>query len=285
MQRLYTWSQIGEQYDKHPVEAQIERVESSFESVGRPVDLRSILTPTPGTEAAEEGLLITPDMTGGLEETLDNIGWLSVNEEIAETFGNASASAEMTNVVVRNNLLVDDVVDMLANADYSNEDDTDMLTKVVHLVELVGSETDPDPVQVAAYDVLRKSLGWEAERLLDRTEDFHKALASLDDRGVDLGTNKESPWDSGNAEGFQLKTMQRVTSKSLHTDNHEIPHLSYAWTSEGILVADMDERAGSDGQAEAVKQDAGLSSKTIVKKSEEQGETANYGRPARVIAW
>lgn len=284
MQKLYKWSDVDAQFDKHPVTAQIEAVEAAFEATGRTVDLKAMVTPDAGSEPASAGLLITPDLSDGLEETLDNIGWLSVNREIAETFGEASASAELTNVVVRNDLTVEEVVEMLSTAEYSEEDDTDMLTKVIHLVQLVGTENDPEPVQVAAYDVLRKSLGWEAERLLNRTDDFHKALASLDDLGVDLGTNAASPWNCGDAQGFQLKTMQRVTSQSLHRKDHEIPHLSYAWTTEGILVADMDERSGSDGQAKRVADDAGTT-QTVVKKSLQSGPLKNYPRPARVIAW
>jgi len=289
MQKLYTDTDMNESFDKHPVIAQIDRVESAFDSINRPVDLLSIVTPEKGTKPDSCGLFITPDFSEDLEKDLDQIGWLSTHEDVKETFSETSGSTELTNIVVRNDLTVQEVVEKLAKTNYepdNENEDADMITKVIHLVEFLGNEKDRkyEPVQIVAYDILRKSLGWEAERLLSETDDFHKALASMDDMGIDLGTNNASPWDCGDEEGFQLKTMQRVTSQSLHTEEHQIPHLSYAWTKNGILVSDMDERAGSDGQAKEVAKEAGTTM-TVVKKSLQSGPLSDYPRPGRVIAW
>lgn len=282
MQKTYTWSELGVEMNNHPILTEALEIERAFSQVGREVELVDFLRAEAG-EAEEEGLLVTPDLSDGLESALDNVDWLSVNQNIAETFADTAGSTELTNLVVRNDIETTEIVSMLSQAEYSSDDDTDMLTKLEHLVDLVGKPDDPRPEVVAAYDVMRKALGWKAERLLDRTEDFHKELASMDDMGVDLGTNGDSPWSLGPDDlGFQLKTMQRVTSQSLHTEEHEHPHLSYAWTSEGINVADMAERRSSDGQAKTVANDLGTTM-TVVKKSLKSGTTSDLGRPARVL--
>lgn len=283
MQKTYTESETGETVNNHPVTDQIGHIEAAFDRIGRPVDIRGRVTPPAGTEAHEKGLLVTPDLPEELERALDEIGWVSVRAEIKETFGDPSSSAEITNVVVRNGLRASDIIEMLSETEYSDDDDTDMLTKIVHLVELVDP-SEEDPETVVAYDILRKSLGWKAERMLAATDDFYKMLASMDDQGGDLGATKACPFETGEKDGFQLKTMQRVTSQSLHTSEHEWPHLSYAWTSEGINVADMEERRRPDEQAKAVAADAGTNG-TEVKKSHDGGTMSDLGRPGRVIAW
>lgn len=292
MQKLYTWSELGEPRDTNMVSRKIDEVEAAFEAIGLPVDLRGYLTPPEHTTVGEMGLLVTPDLPENLEKALEVIDWLSVGEEVAETFEkDITGSRELTNIVARNDLETEEVVKMLAETEYSDDDDTNMIRKLIDLIRLVAPSMDAR--RVAAYDIFRKSLGWESERLLIRSDDFWKALASKDDidgregwsderekKGIDLGVTDSAPWDMDDA---QLKTMQRVTSKKLHNEEHEIPHLSYAWTSEGILVADMDERSGSDGQAGAVAEDLGTT-KTVVKKSLQSGTTDDLGRPARVLA-
>lgn len=286
MMKHYKRRHTGEQFDKHPVLEQAERVETAFSELGHDVDLLELITPRPGSRPANAGVFITPNLPEQLETTLDHIGWLSVNEQVLETFEDDSevtGSQELTNIVVRNDLTVGDVVEKLANAEYSDDDDTDMLTKVVHTIQLIAPEMPA--VRIAAYDVLRKSLGWKAEKMLAETKDFNKMLASRDPQGYDLGTNEESPWDTKGEDGFQLKTHQRVISQSLHTKDHKVPHLAYQWTTDGIMVASMDEIGGTDELATAIKKDAGLKSKTIVKKSERNGVMDGYGRAGRVIAW
>lgn len=288
MQRTYTFDTIGVEYDNHPVVAQTRQVEKAFSTVGIEVDLMSLITPHVGSEPHQVGLKLTPDLSEPVEEVLDQIGWLSVGQHVSESFEDdkdITGSQEMTNVVVRRDLTVIDVVEMLSETGYSETDDTDMLTKVRHTIDMVRVPSDPDTVQIMAYDVLRKSLGWLAEKLLAETDHWYKMPASRDPQGYDLGPSGDNPFDTRGKDGFQLKTMQRVTSQSLHKKEHEIPHISYAWTHEGIHVADMEEREGTDNQAKAIADAAGLRSGTIVKKSEEVGETKDYGRPARVIAW
>lgn len=294
---MYKTYQIDEAVEtgKHPVVLQIEKVEEAFKSVGLKVDLLEYVTPRPGSEVADGGYLITPDMSDAVERTLDEIGWLSVNQEIAETFADVSGSTEITNVVVREDLTVGDVIDLLANADYSQEDDTSMLMKVVHTVEMVSKPKDPDdPVKVVAYDVLRKSLGWEIERFLANTDDFYKMLASRDGNGYDLGASQESDWYEllGGEDGFQLKTHTRVTSQSLFSADTEVPHLSYAWTDDGVMVSSMIEHSKPiDGRKRnkdcvaARLSDMSGASGTVMKKSHDSGTMKNYGRRARIIAW
>jgi hypothetical protein len=249
-----------------------------------------MVTPKEGTKAHDMDLLISADIPEELRNTLDEIGWLSVNEDIAETFEDVSGSTELTNLVARKDLETSEVIRMLANSEYSEEDDTDMLTKVKHLCELIGTG-EYTPKQVLAYDILEKSLGWDSERFLAKTDDFSKALASMDDMGGDLEVSQNSEFSELDFSGkfgekriAQLKTMQRVTSRSLHLDDHEVPHLSYAWTKTGILVADMSERKSSDGQAKEMGDRAGIGG-TLMKKSHDGGVMSDYHRPARVIGY
>jgi hypothetical protein len=294
---MYKKYQMAEAVEsgKHPVMLQIEKVEAAFKSVGLDVNLLEYVSPRPGSDVSDGNYLITPDMSEALERTLDNIGWLSVNAQIAETFEDVSGSTEITNIVVRENLSVGDVVELLAEADYSQEDDTSMLMKVVHTVEMVSMPKDPDDARkVVAYDVLRKSLGWEAERFLSNTSDFHKMLASRDGQGFDLGTSQDTDWYEYLAghDGFQLKTVTRVTSQSLATTETEVPHLSYAWTDDGIMVSTMDEhskpREGYERNKDMVAArlaDMSGATGTVMKKSDDGGTMKNYGRAARIIAW
>lgn len=287
MMKHYSENELEETFGKHPVILTIEEIEDAFMDIGIEIDLKSMVTPIEGSDARKAGLLITPDLSDALEDTLDDVNWLSVNEDINESFSDVKGSAELTNVVARKNLTIKTVVNLLKEAEYPDEDDTDMITKMKYVVEAVSQESDPDnPYTVVGYDMFRKALGWKAELFLSQTDDFHKELASLDQMGVDLGTNQDSPWNLAEDDlGFQLKTMQRITSQNLHNEDNEHPHLSYAWTENGIHVADMGERRGDDNQAQEMADRAGVRSKTIMKKSEKRSELKHYKRPARVIAW
>lgn len=287
MQKTYLYDTLGAKFEKHPVVVEIEEIEDAFEVIGKPVNLKKLVTPEKGTKAHETGLFVTPDLPEKLEEALDIIGWLSVNEKIEGHFGNVTGSTELTKVVVDNDLSTGEVIKILNKSEYSDEDNTDMITKVKHTVEMFAPGVN-DPLAVVAYDLLRKSLGWKAEKLLNRHDDFTKATATWDSGGVDFTVSEDSPWselDFGSiANGIQLKSMQRVTSQSLHTADNEHPHLSYAWTKDGINVSDMEERRSSDEQAKAVAEDAGTT-QTIVKKSLQSGTLSDHPNPARVIAW
>jgi len=281
--------QIGDS-ESHPVKQQIRAVEDAFAEVGHTVDLMDMVKPKPGTTLFNDGYLITPDFSEALENVLDNVDWLSVNADITGHFGDPTGSTEVTAVVVENGLSVGEVVDLLDRAEYSTTDDTDMITKMIYTVDMVSRPSDPDAVEVVAYDLLRKSLGWLAEKTLAATDDFKKAAASHDSWGIDLMATSDT-WsdydfapEAAGVRGFQLKTMQRVTSQSLHNKDHKHPHLSYAWVKGGIVVADMAERSGSDKQAKEVAADAN-STMTVVKKSLKSGTTGDYHRPARLIAW
>jgi hypothetical protein len=283
MQKTYTWSELGVEMNKHPILVEAREIERAFSQIGWEVELVDFLRAESGTPAKMD-LLVTPDLSRAVEMTVENVDWLSVNRDIAETYADdPDGNVELSNVVVRNDIETAEIVEMMSDSEYSSEDSTDMLTKLRHMVDCVARPEDPRPEVVVAYDIMRKSLGWKAERLLDRTDDFYKELASLDQKGVDLGTTKASPWSLGSDDlGFQLKTMQRVTSKGLHRQENEHPHLSYAWTSEGINVADMEERRGSDGQSKKVANDLGTTG-TVVKKSQQGGTTKDLGRSARVL--
>lgn len=288
MQEHYQFERFEE---TSPVETHINAVEDSMSEIGRPVDLMGHLQAKPGTDLFNQGFLITPDYTDALENYLDNLPWLSIGEEIDGYFGNPTGSTEITHVVLENDLSVGDVVDLLDTVKFTDGGENSMLeTMEVGVSLLCKQAKNPDnPSLVIAYDLLRKSLGWEAERLLDSTGDFKKAAASHDKWGVDLmaRSDKWSDYDfsekAPDLRGFQLKTMQRVTSQSLHLDDHEHPHLSYGWTNDGLILSDMDERRSSDNQAKAMGNELGCTG-TVTKKSLKSGTTADYHRPARIIA-
>lgn len=263
---------MGETYDEqHFGETVAREVETAMREVGYSPNLRGMVQAKPGSEPANAGFALIPELSDPILEGKENgFTWLTVNHEIASHFGEVTGSAEVTHTVVNHDLSARDVI--LAFEETATG--ASQIQKGIHMLELLSQESDPDPVDIMAYNLWEKALGWYAEKILTATGDFKKGSASQDTGGIDM-THYGTP--------IQLKTVTRYASKGpKHFRTKETDHMFYGWAGQKLIVGTTDEANDVAGE---MKTAAGASSKTIMKKSENTGELADYHRPARVIWW
>jgi len=203
-----------------------------------------------------------------LEFVRNGLGFMSVQEELDDYFGESRGSANITGEVVEHDLSIRQVVALLAESG-------DIRT-AVNIAQERRHEDDPSAVFLVAYAIWRYSLGWDAEKILTYSGDFKKGNTANDEGGID-------GWWFG--EKRQIKAATEATSKGVPTlKKRDVPHATYVWNCKRneMWVATLDDH---HKMTDELADDLGLKYKTHLTDSDRLANDDDRlrGRPFRYI--
>lgn len=166
--------------------------------------------------SGSEGVI--PDMSDEANELVySGFKHFSVKEELAGYFGESRGPSNVTSMVVKYDLDVRQVMAVLV--------ENGGMARAWREVREMTLESDPAEEKILALVFLKYSLGWDAEKILDQSDDFKKASVSEDKGGID-GYYK--------GERVQVRPVTWVGSYGRQKAmNEDRTFVSYTWDCDG----------------------------------------------------